>query len=109
VSFNGSLQGKLRATKIEVRVVLDVPNDSDDKVEIDHANYLKIYHASELMFLLEFCQSKQHINYSNDVNDMKTLAQANFLCFLKGCRSERPSSLINIMQLTEQLERKEKE
>jgi hypothetical protein len=62
--------------KTGVRVVLDVPDDSDsdEKVKINHATCLKICRASEFMSLPEFCQLKQHINYSSNANDRKNLA-----------------------------------
>jgi hypothetical protein len=62
VSFNGQLQGKLRVRKIEARVVLDVPDDSDKNVKINHANYLKFYHTNKFVSLLKFYQSKQRIS-----------------------------------------------
>jgi hypothetical protein len=55
VLFNGPLQGKLQVMKIEMGVVLDVLDDSDEKVEIKHANYFKIYHANEFISFFEFC------------------------------------------------------
>jgi hypothetical protein len=47
---------------METRVVLDVPDDSDEKSKINHANYLKVCHPNEFMSLLKFCQSKQGIS-----------------------------------------------
>jgi hypothetical protein len=61
-------------------VILDVPDDSDEKVRISHANSLKIYYVNEFMSLLKFCQSKHCRNESNDVNNMKILTHTDFVC-----------------------------
>jgi hypothetical protein len=57
VPFNALFGGRLQA--MEIRVILDVPDDSDEKVRINHANYLEICHANEFMSLLKVCQLNQ--------------------------------------------------
>jgi hypothetical protein len=62
VLFNGRLQRRLRAMKIKVMVLSGVRDDSDEKIRIKHANYLKIYYASEFMSPLKIYESQQCIN-----------------------------------------------
>jgi hypothetical protein len=44
----------LLAMKTEIRVVLDVPDDFDEKIRINRVNHIKIYYANEFMSLLKF-------------------------------------------------------
>jgi hypothetical protein len=39
VLFNRRLRGRLPTMKSEIWVVLDLPDDSDEKLRINHANY----------------------------------------------------------------------
>jgi hypothetical protein len=54
VFFNGRSSGWLRAMKTEIWVVLDVPDDFDEKIRINHVNHVKIYHAKDFMSFLKF-------------------------------------------------------
>jgi hypothetical protein len=82
--------------KIEIRVVLDVPDDFDEKVMANDANYLSFCYANEFMSLLKFWQSKQGINLSINANDAKNLTEADFMCLSKRYRSQKQNKPINI-------------
>jgi hypothetical protein len=84
--FNGLLRRRLRATKVDIRAVLQVPHDSDEKVMIYHANCLKTYHTNEFMSSFRFYQSKQCISQSNNANDTRSLTQTAFMYLSKCCR-----------------------
>jgi hypothetical protein len=45
----------------EDKGVLDGPDDSDEKVRINRAKNLKVYHANEFMSLFKWCWSKHCI------------------------------------------------
>jgi hypothetical protein len=40
--------------KAEIWVVLDVPDDFDEKIRINHVNHVKIYHTKDFMSFLKF-------------------------------------------------------
>jgi hypothetical protein len=58
MSFDGILWGKLRVMKIKISMILDIPDNCDEKFKMKHANNFTIYHMNEFMSLFKFSRSQ---------------------------------------------------